>query len=70
MWLHLLIKEDLCDCRTVSGKFLCGLLVYLYLSFGDLFIFSVRVRPFYSYFGVKKHDRGTYSSFYTSKEMS
>ena len=29
----------------------CPLLVYLCLSSGDLFIFMVRVSPFYSYFG-------------------
>ena len=33
----------------VSVNFLCALLVYLCLSSGDLFIFSVNLSPFYSY---------------------
>ena len=46
----LLIDRDLCENRKVSIKFPCSLLVYLCLSSGDLFIFSIRVYPFYSYF--------------------
>ena len=46
----LLIDKDLCKSGNI--KFPCALLVYLCLSFGDLFIFSVRVSPFYSYFCV------------------
>jgi hypothetical protein len=36
----LLIKKDACECRNVSVKFPCTLLVYLYLLSGDLFTFS------------------------------
>ena len=36
-----LIEEDLREDRNVLVKFLCDLLVYLCLSSGDLFIFSI-----------------------------
>jgi hypothetical protein len=48
----LVIEKDLCEYRNISVKFLCALLVYLCLSSRDLFIFSVRVSPFYSYLCV------------------
>ena len=35
--------------QNASVKFPCPLLVYLYHSCGDLFIFLVRISPFYSY---------------------
>jgi hypothetical protein len=57
MWNHLynvftyiyslMIEKDICDCQNISIKLLC---VYLCLSFGDLFVFSVRVFSFYLYF--------------------
>ena len=47
----LLIDKDLYESQNVSIKFSCALLVYLYLSSRELFIFSVRVSPFYSYVG-------------------
>ena len=43
----LLIKKDICDWRNVSVNFPC---VCVCLSSGDLFIFSVRVSSFFSYF--------------------
>jgi len=61
MWCHLycvfsyiyslLIERDICDCWNVSVKLLC---VYVYLSSEDLFIFSVRVSSFFSYFCVMR----------------
>ena len=42
-----LIEKDICDCRKVSVKFLG---VYVCLSSGDLFIFSVSVSSFFSHF--------------------
>ena len=44
----LLIEKDICDCQNISIKLPC---VYLCLSSGELFIFSVRF-PLYSYFCV------------------
>jgi len=43
----LLIENDICDCQNVSVKLTC---VYMCLSFGDLFIFSIIVSSFFSYF--------------------
>ena len=45
----LLIEKDICDRRKISAKLLC---VCICLSSGDLFIFSIRVSSFYSYFFV------------------
>ena len=45
----LLIEKDICDCQNVSVKLPC---VYVCLSSGDLFIFSVRVSSCFSYFFV------------------
>ena len=45
-----LIEKDLHKCWNISVKFPCALLVYLYLSLEDLFVFSVRIFPLYSYF--------------------
>ena len=47
----LLIKKCICDRRNVSAKLPC---VNVCLSSGDLFIFSVRVSSFFSYFCVSK----------------
>ena len=59
MWCHLycisiyiyslLIKKDISDCQNISVKLPC---VYVCLSSGDLFIFSVRVSSFFLYFYV------------------
>jgi len=38
----ILIEKDLSKCRKVWIKFPCAPLVYLCLSSGDLFIFSIR----------------------------
>ena len=43
----LLIDKDVCDRRNVLLKFPC---VYMCLSSGDIFTFSVRVSSFFSYF--------------------
>ena len=43
------LKNDLCESQNLSIKIPCALLAKLCLSSGDLFIFSVRVSPFYSY---------------------
>jgi hypothetical protein len=43
----LLIEKDIRDCQNVSIKVLC---VCVCLSSGDLFIFSVKVSTFFSYF--------------------
>ena len=48
----LLFDKCLCENQKVLVKFLCALLVYFFLSSGDLFIFSFRVSRFYSYFCV------------------
>ena len=48
----LLIDKDFRESQNVSIKFVCDLLAYLCLTSGDLFVFPVRVSPFYSYFFV------------------
>ena len=45
----LLIEKDIYDCWNVSVKLPC---IYVCLSSGDLFSFSVRVSSFFSYFCV------------------
>ena len=45
----LLIEKHICDCRNVSVELPC---VSVCLSSGDLFIFSMRVSSFFSYFCV------------------
>ena len=45
----LLIVKDICDCRNVLVKLSC---VYVCLSSGDPFKFSVRVSPFFPCFCV------------------
>ena len=58
-WCHLycmftyiysfLIEKEICDCRNLSVKLPC---IYMCLSFGNLFIFSLNVFSFFSYFRV------------------
>ena len=48
----LLIDKQIFESQNISIKFLCALLVYLCISSRDFFSFSVRVPPFYPYFGV------------------
>ena len=47
--MSLLIKKDFCDFQNISVNLLC---VYVYLSSGNLFIFSVSVSSFLSHFCV------------------
>ena len=48
----LLIEKDFCEGQNLSVKFLCALLVYLCLSFGNLIFFLVTFSTFYCYFCV------------------
>ena len=45
----LLIEKEICDCQNISVKLPC---VCVLLSSRDIFIFSIRVSSFNSYFGV------------------
>ena len=45
----LLIEKEICDCQDVLVKLQC---IYVCLSSGDLFIFSVTVSSFFLYFFV------------------
>ena len=47
------IEKGLCECRNLSVKYPCALLVFLCLSSRGLFIFLVRVSPFSSYFCIR-----------------
>ena len=52
VYIHLLssdFKKDICDCQDVLVKLPC---VYMHLSSGDLFVFSIIVSSFFSQFCV------------------
>ena len=48
----LLIEKDFREYRNLSVRFPWAIFLYLCLSCGDLFIFSVTISPFYPYFCV------------------
>ena len=58
------VHSHFCESRNISIKFPSALLVYLCLSSRDLFIFSVRVSTFYSYFYVIHTSILSFSSNY------
>jgi hypothetical protein len=49
--VHIQIEKDFCDSQNISVKLLYA---YLCLSSSDLFIFSVRLFTFFSYFCANK----------------